>query len=134
MTSVESHTKPPAKSPPAPLIPPEIITLGKKQFENLAKLQAELIENLQEANRSWLDRMQSEANLASEFATKLTAARSIPETATLCRELASRRLEMAAEDARHLLADSQKFMETGAHLLANRWLDGGQRNTEGKGG
>lgn len=134
MTPVESRTDLSAKSSPPNLIPPEFVAMGKKQFEGFTKLQTELFKKLSETNRSWLERMQSEANLASEFATKLTAARSIPETATVYQELASRRLEMAAEDAKHLLADSQKFMETGAHLLANGWLANGHRNTEGKGG
>ena len=63
--------------------------------------------------------MKSEATLASEFANKLTAARSIPETATAYQKWASQRMEMAAEDAKHLLADSQKFAETGARLLSS---------------
>lgn len=125
MAPVESYTDPAVQPSPSNLIPPEFVTMGKKQFEGLTKIQKELFEKLREANRSWLDRMQSEATLASEFATKLTAARSIPETATVYQELASRRLEMAAEDAKHLLADSQKLMETGAHLLSNGWLSNG---------
>jgi hypothetical protein len=95
---------------------------------HLVEIQTELIEKFQEANRSWLERMQSEAALAFEFATKLTAARSIPETATVYHELASRRVEMAAEDARHLLADSRKFMATGAHLLSDGRLSNGRRS------
>jgi hypothetical protein len=128
MTQVESYTDPVPNSSSSYMIPPEFVTMGKKQFEGLAKMQTELIEKLEQTNRGWLDRMRSEATLASEFATKLTAARSIPETATVYQELASRRLEMAAEDAKRLLADSQKFMETGAHLLSDGWLSSRRRS------
>jgi hypothetical protein len=69
--------------------------------------------------------MQSEATLAPEFASKLAAARSIPETATICQEWVSRRMEMATEDAKRLSADSQKFVATGARLLSKGWLSDG---------
>jgi len=29
---------------------------------------------------------------------------------------------MMAEDGKHLLADTQKFMETGARMVSNAWL------------
>lgn len=77
------------------------------------------METLQEVNRNWFDRLQSEATLASEFATKLSAVRSIPETATVYQEWAAKRMEMAADDAKRLLADTQKLAETGMHLLSN---------------
>ena len=51
----------------------------KKRIEELANAQTELFNELQEANQHWLDRIQAETNLASEFASKLTAARSIPD-------------------------------------------------------
>ena len=40
---------------------------------------------------------------------------------TAFQEWSSRRFEMMAEDGKHLLEDSQKFMETGAHLLSTGW-------------
>ena len=100
----------------------EFATMGKKRIEDFVNAQTEFLDTLQETNREWFDRMQSEANLTSEFASKLTAARSIPDAMTACQEWSSRRFEMMAEDGKHLLSDTQKFMETGAHLLANGWL------------
>ena len=58
------------------------------------------------------------SELRFQLASKLTAARSIPDAMTACQEW-GRRFEMMAEDGKHLLSDTQKFMETGAHLLAN---------------
>jgi hypothetical protein len=52
--------------------------IGKGHLERLAAMQSELFATLQEVNRHWLDRMQSEAARVSEFAAKLTAAPRFP--------------------------------------------------------
>jgi DNA repair exonuclease SbcCD ATPase subunit len=107
------------------LMPAEFAANREKQIERLAAIQTELIERLQEANRNWFERAKLEANLASDLAAKLTAARSIPETATVFQEWNSRHTEMAAEDAKRPLAEGQKFMETGARLLSKHWRPNG---------
>ncbi len=122
MAQKESQSERTEKSSLPNLVPAEFAAMGKKRMEEFANAQTELLDKLQEANRQWIGRMQSEANLASEFAAKLTAARSIPEAMTACQEWTSRRFEMMAEDGKHLLADTQKFMETGARLLSNGWM------------
>ena len=103
------------------LISLEFATMGKKRIEDFVNMQTELFENLQEANRHWLERVQSEATLASEFATKLTATRSISDAMTTCQEWTSRQIEMMAKDSKLLIADTQRFMETGARLLSSGW-------------
>ena len=105
--------------------------MGKKRIEELVNSQTEFLEKLQEMNRQWSDRAQSETNLASEFASKLTAARSIPEAMAAYQEWASRRFEMMAEDGKPLFADAQKFMEAATRLLPNTSLliGGGCSNT-----
>jgi hypothetical protein len=100
----------------------EFAAAGKKRLEEFVTVQTELWSKVQESNRNWFDRMQSESDLAAEFAGKLTAARSFPETATAYQQWATRRMELAAEDARRLFADSQKLMETGARLWSSGWL------------
>ena len=108
MAQNKSHSAQ-ARKPALPnLVPAQFAEMGKKRIDDLAAMQKELLEKLQEANRNWFDRVQLEANLASEFATKMTAARSIPETATAFQQWSSRRIEMAAEEAKHLMADTQK--------------------------
>ena len=118
MAQTESHADKAEKSSPSSLIPPEFAAIGKKRLEELVAMQTELLEKLQEVNRNWFDRMHSEVALASEFANKLTAARSIPETATVCQEWASRRMNLATENAHHLLASGQKL----ARLLSSNGL------------
>ena len=119
MAQKASHTEPTEKSPLPHLIPAEFAAMGKKRFDQLVAIQTERLEKLQENNRAWFDRMQAEVTLASEFAAKLTAARSLPEVATAYQEWAKRHMEMAADDAKRMFADSQKFVETAARLFMN---------------
>ena len=122
----------PEKSAPSNLIPPELAAMGNKRFDKLVAMQTEQLEKLQEVNRNWIDRMQSQSNLASEFVAKLTAARAIPEVAMAYQEWASRQMEMAAEDAKRIFADGQKLAETGAFVvqrLAAQWPRRGQHVT-----
>ena len=72
--------------------------------ERLSRFQAELFEKIQEVNRHWLERIQSEATFAAEFATKMSAARSLPDTATIYQEWASRQLKLTAEDASYAIS------------------------------
>jgi hypothetical protein len=120
MPQRESYTGQAEKLPPN-LLSPEFATMGKKRIEELLNVQTELFENLRETNRHWLERVQFEAALASKFATKLTATRSISDAMTTCQEWTSRQMEMMAEDSKLLVADTQRFMETGARVLSSGW-------------
>jgi Phasin protein len=109
------------------LAPADLATEAKKRMEEFVSAQTELFDIFQESNRQWVGRIQAEATLASELTSKLTAARSIPDAMSACQEWGSRRFEMMAEDTKHLLDDSQKFMQAGAHLL----MDGLQSQSFG---
>ena len=102
----------------------EFSAMGQERMEEFTLVQSELFDKLQKANQLWLDRIQVEANSASEFASKLTAARSIPDVMTACQEWASQRFKMMAEDRKHVLDDYQKFAKAGARLLSNSWQSG----------
>jgi Phasin protein len=95
-------------------------------MEDFAKAQTELLNTLQEANRQWLNRMQSEVKLASEFASKVGGAHSIPDAMAAYQEWSSRRFEMMVDDGKQVLTQSQKAMETAARLLSNGWFANGQ--------
>jgi hypothetical protein len=97
----------------------EFAALGKKRMEAFVSAQSELLDEFQEANRRWLDRFQSEANLASEFASKLSGARTIPDAMAVSRDWTTRYFQMLAEDGRHFADDTRKLMETGARMFAN---------------
>src|SRR5579872_175025 len=83
----------------------EFATLGKKRMEHFVHVQTELLDDFQASNRHWLDRIQSEANLASEFASKLTSARTIPDAVAVSREWATQYLAMLSEDGKQLAED-----------------------------
>jgi hypothetical protein len=103
------------------LFPAGFTESGKKRVRDLINLQAELFKYCQEANQNWFARMQTEVALASKFSTKLAAARSIPETGAACQEWANRHIELLAEDAKRLVADTEKVFETGVRVFANGW-------------
>ena len=93
--------------------------LGKTQFEAAFEIQKDFIGVIEESNLAWLARVQSEVALATELATKLAAARSIPDAAGACQECLSRQIEILAENGRQALTDGEKLMQAGARLLSN---------------
>ena len=115
-----------AEKIPFNVMPAEFAEMSKKRIEDCVNAQAELFDNLQASNKQWLARMQSEARLASEFVSRLSAARSIPDTLSACQEWSSRHFEMMAEDGKHFLSDVQKFMKAGSRALSNGWGQDGR--------
>jgi len=89
----------------------------KVRLEEITDVQSEFFDKLQEANCQWLDRAQSEANYASEFVAKLTAARSLPEAMVAYQQWTAREIEMIWQDGRRLLDNVQKFMDAGGRLV-----------------
>jgi hypothetical protein len=98
---------------------------GAEQAERLGRFQAELFEKILEVNRHWLERVQSQATLTAEFATKITSARSFPEAATAYQEWASRQLKLAVEDASYAISTGQALMDMGARLFQDEDKDKG---------
>jgi hypothetical protein len=108
---------------PSSLSPaPTMAAMGRKHFDELAKIQSDLLEEIREANQNWLDRMQSEATLASEFSSKLTASHSIADTTAACQEWAKRRTELFAEDGQH-----REGRAVPIGRLAFKWTNGRRR-------
>ena len=95
-----------AKSMALDLFPAAFAETGKQRVEDMINFQTELFRYLQEANQKCVASMQSEAGMASEFVTKLAAARSFPETATVCQEWTYRCAELLAQDGQRLFADT----------------------------
>ena len=118
MTETQTHTYT-EKAFPFSFDTSEFAALGKKRVEAFVNAQAELLEEIQETNRHWMDRFQSEANLASEYASKLSSVRSIPDAVAVSRDWATQYFQRLAEDGKHLADDTRKFMETGARMFSN---------------
>jgi hypothetical protein len=105
---------------------PEMAEMGKKRIENFVDAQKELLSHIQETNRQWFDRMQSEVRVSSDFANKVLGARSIPDAMTACQEWANWQLETTAEDTKRLYADGQRFIEASTRLLSNQASSNGR--------
>jgi hypothetical protein len=88
----------------------EVMAGTKKRLDEFASVQRDFFA---ETSRHWLDRMRTEANLASEFSAKLMAVRSLPDAMAVGQEWASRRMEMMAEDYKYLFDGMQKFTQMG---------------------
>ena len=98
--------------------------LGKEQTQAMLGVHKELLEAYEQANRAWLARVKSEVDLWSELANKLAATRSAPEAMQAYQQSVAQRMQMAAEDSRHMLEDCQKIMSKLGHSLSNGWPKG----------
>ena len=126
MAQKESFTEKTATPNAAAQVLSEYGAVGKKTIEELGQLQSELFEIIKQSNQHWLDRTQTEAALASDLATKLTAARTIPDSTAACQEWAGRRIALATKDAEYVAAESRRLFETAARLFSNGLLSNGR--------
>jgi hypothetical protein len=118
MVQNKLHAERNEKSPTPGQGSAELADMGKEQIEAFGNAQAALLEELQETNKRWLAHLQAEASIASEFASKLAAARSIPEAMTAYQEWNGRQIEMIAQEGKHLLATGARFLSIG-HRVAH---------------
>lgn len=107
----------------------EFMAEGRRRLEEMAGAQSHFWDRLQNANRTWLDRMQNEASMAADFANKLTAAKSLTETASLFQNWTMKHMEMASEDARRMMSETQEIMAAGARFWTN--MGGGDGKSRG---
>ncbi len=119
MANEETQSEQAMKSAFTYTTPAELATLGKKQMEDFVEAQKDFFDDLMQTNWRWIDRFQSETQLASEFFSKVAAARSIPDALGLCQEWTSHRIGMMVDDGEQLAADARNFMERSAHLVPN---------------
>jgi hypothetical protein len=100
----------------------EFTAMGKRQIDEFAEVQAQLLDQIRQANQQWVERLQYQANLASKVATQLAAVHSIPEAMSIYREWTSEQFEMMANDGKHFLDDTQKLIGASARLLSSGWM------------
>jgi hypothetical protein len=97
------------------------LNLATERAEAVVALQKELLEAYEEASRAWLARVESELALWSELASKLTAARSVPEAMEAYTKSVSQRMQMTTYDARRLFDDCQKVTQKITQSLNKGW-------------
>jgi hypothetical protein len=113
----QTQTEQAAQSPFMYATPAELAAIGKKRMEEFVDAQKDLFDDFMQTNWKWIDRFQSEAQLASEFFNKAAAARSIPDALHVCQEWTSRRIGMMVDDGEQFANDTRKFFERGACLV-----------------
>jgi hypothetical protein len=126
MAKKEYHFEPTEGVTPLSLIPSEFMTLGRQHVHECVRAHSELLDRVQEVNRSWLEYLRSEVNLSAEFASRMIAARSSPSAAAVLLEWIGRHMELSTADTKHLLADTQQIVEIGVRLLPGGWLLNGK--------
>jgi hypothetical protein len=103
-----------------------LLNFGKEQTEAARKVQQDVLTAYEQASRAWLARVQSEVDLWSQLATKLTATRSIPEALGAYQETVAQRMQMAAEDGRRMTEDCQQMMGKITTSLSQGWPNAGK--------
>lgn len=104
-----------------------------KAQESFLRAQSDLSNTLQETIQQWPDRILLRANLASEFASRLIASRSMFDVLAASQLWTCRRFAMMADEVCHLLTDSQKLSEIGSKVLSNVSLSENSSNSSGDG-
>lgn len=89
--------------------PTDLAKFGKEQADALIDMQQELAKLLEQANKDWLARVEQERELATELATKLSGAKTLPDAAKAYQDWMGRRMETIATDSQKFFTDCQKF-------------------------
>jgi len=105
-----------AQEQQTPIMSQEFSEMGQKTIEAMMGVQKGFLDALQELNQQWVSGVNAETALASEFLTKLAAAKSIPDAAIACQGCANRQMEILAENSRQFMAAGEKIMP---HLFGN---------------
>jgi hypothetical protein len=97
----------------------DFLQIGAKRFESLMEVHRRLLDTFERVQRDRLDRAKEETKLASQFATKVTSARSIPDIIAIYQQWVTKCEAIIAEDGRRFLDDSQKVANAALSLLSN---------------
>jgi hypothetical protein len=109
----------------------DVAGMVKANMQALTTIQKELGDTIEEANRHWLARAKSEAELASDLMAKLAHlmaklahTQSIPDATAVYQEWLGHRMQRLAEDGQKCVADCQKLASTWTRLATNQNLKG----------
>ncbi len=108
-----------AGSPAAKPEPLAFLNWGQERTEAALSLQKELLQSYEQASQAWLGRVKSEVALWSDVATKLTAARTVPEVLETYSKCVSERMKMAVDDGRRLADEAQQITQKITKSLGN---------------
>ena len=80
---------------------------------------SEFFNTLEQMRRDWMARATAEIELSLKLSKKLEAADSVPDAFTAYQEWLNDEMGARAEDARLLMSNGQKFMDTTSRFLSS---------------
>jgi hypothetical protein len=90
-----------------------------KGMENFGAMQKEWLETVERTKRDWVVRLETEGKLGSDFATRVAAAKAIPDVAAAYQEWIARRIELISTEWQKAVQDGQKFVNSCARFAGN---------------
>jgi hypothetical protein len=82
-------------------------------------MRQEWMEAVERTSRDWAARLQAETKLGSDLATRVAAARGLPEVAAAYQEWMTRQMELISKDWQKAMEDGQKFVNACARITGN---------------
>ena len=79
----------------------------------------EFFNTLEQMRRDWMARVTAEVELSLKLSKKLTDAHSVPDAVAAYQEWLNDEMGARAEDARLLMSNGQKFMDTTSRYLSS---------------
>ena len=86
---------------------------------------SEFLNAFQEMSRDWMARATAEVELSLKLSKKLTGAHSVPDAVAAYQEWLNDEMGARAEDARLLMSNGQRFMDTTSRFLSSGWTNAG---------
>jgi hypothetical protein len=84
-----------------------------KRVETAKEVQTQLVDMFDQFNREQLVRARQEIELASEFAARVTSARSVPDFMNAYQDWISKRLALFGEDSHRVVNTTMKLLSIG---------------------
>ena len=91
-------------------------------YEPSKTVQNEWVKAVEEMTRTVMSRASAEMQLGLKLSQKLTACRSPLDAVSAYQEWMTEEMNARSEDARHFVANYQKFITESARLLSNGWM------------
>jgi len=102
--------------------PAKGITMAKEETRpgrSTNPADSEFFNTLEQMRRDWMARVTAEVELSLKLSKKLTDAHSVPDAVAAYQEWLNDEMGARAEDARLLMSNGQKFMNTTSRFLSS---------------
>jgi hypothetical protein len=109
--------------------PTGLLALGRAQSSRILTMQKRLLDAYEQIQLVWLARVRSEADLWSELVARLQEARPGPEAFQAYQQTLVQRMELAVQDGRRLIDETEKTLAILTQLIGEDRTDSSQSKT-----